>query len=669
MLEKPFTSANADPAEAAAERRHFLVLLFACLAGLAGLQLLEPFFFLHDDNATQYLSHFTHAYNSVALEHTLPLLNQHQSLGGTFLASGHTGVFLVALYPLAWLSRLLIGDFRLLIDLLASLDLLLAGLGMWRLLRGRGLPRELALPLALCWTFSPFAVVIGRSWVVATYVVAYLPWNFHFLLRFLERPSARRALAVVVVKSLFLFAGYLNHVAFAFFFEGVFFLLRWWRLRREPGLWPEVRRIAALSLLPLLISAPLLLPAWQAVEVSAFRATPMKLSQVLKFALPPGDFLAAQIPWTRDSAPFETSTAIYFVGWPLLAFLPAAARRRENGATPLPWLATGLLGLLFSTRCYLFLAFLPVFSTLRWPFKILPIAIFFLMLAAAAGAQALATDSRRTRLVRAAIWGTLALQAGLLAWPANRQPFSSIRLDASPATVRDSPFFRLIGEDWRMMAVSAEGESKIEQPLYNASYDYATQLGKYHVSGYDPMVSRINFILGLRGDVEADLILKPEGWPQARRMLEISSARYVVVEETSRLRPLIEKDNAARRLASANGLALFELARAMPIVYSISERRPLPFRWRTNGLDIEVPDDFAGGDVLVNVAALDGYQWWRDGEPQGTPNNNDNRLLLKVEKGAARIVVRYRDEAFFRGLVLSLAGLLLLALGLRRGFA
>ncbi len=73
--------------------------------------------------------------------------------------------------------------------------------------------------------------------------------------------------------------------------------------------------------------------------------------------------------------------------------------------------------------------------------------------------------------------------------------------------------------------------------------------------------------------------------------------------------------------------------------------------------------------MLVNVAALEGYRWWRDGQLQGAPNSADNRLLLKVEKGEARIVVRYHDEAFGRGLGLSLAGVLILALWWRRGFA
>ncbi len=72
---------------------------------LLGLQLIEPYFFLRDDNATHFLGAYTYAYEAVVLGRELPLLNQHQFLGNTFLAAGQTGVFLGALYPLAALLR------------------------------------------------------------------------------------------------------------------------------------------------------------------------------------------------------------------------------------------------------------------------------------------------------------------------------------------------------------------------------------------------------------------------------------------------------------------------------------------------------------------------------------------------------------------------------------
>ena len=655
------------------DRRLLFGLGLACALGLLLLQVLEPYFFLRDDNATHFLPAYTYSYDALTETGELPLVNHHQFLGSTYLATGQTGVFLLALYPVTALLRLFGADLRAVVDVLASLHLLLGGVGMGLLLRSFGIRSRLVFPLALCWCFLPFGVVVSRSWVFVSYLVAYLPWNFWLLLRFLERPGGRSGALLVAIKGLFLLTGYVQYMVIASFFELCFLGLYGFRQRALKTL----RRALAVVLvfgLTGLLAAPLLLPLWQAKEASAERAERLPTLRALSFAVSPADFVRTQVFSPREGALFRHgSSAIYFLGLPWLAALGFAIWRRRH-LPPALWaaLGAGLFTLAMSTLLYYVLYLTPLFASLRWPFKNFPVASFFLLLAAAGGASLFAEggSGRRRAMATLLLWFNLAMQLGLLLVPSFRHPFGPNRLDRPVEALRSSPLLQKVGDDGRVMAaLSADDGATTNPPALRLGFLFSTLAGKYHAAGYDPLLAQLNQRLSPPVNYNTELVVARGAWAATRARLESLSVRYLLVAETSRLLPVLVDDPSLRQLAAEEGTLLFELTGALPLVLDLNRRQGLPFRWRTGGLEFDLPPSFAGGRILLNVAALDGYDWWLDGEAQGPPTVFEDRLVLEVPAGAHHLELRYRSSALTAGLALAALALALMLILLRKDAA
>lgn len=651
------------------------LLALILLLVLLSLQLLEPRFFLRDDNSTHFLPAYDYAYNTLVGAGEVPLLNHHQMFGGTFLASGQTGVFLFALYPVHAVLDVLGLDPANLIDVLATLHLWLAGIGMWVLLRHWGIRPALAFPLALCWSLLPFGVIAGRSWIFVTYLQAYLPINLWLLLRCLERPTPHRWIALIFVKAIYFGTGYLHYAILTSFFELCFLCVFWLRRPRR-----EMRRqifmIGAAYLLTGLLSAPLLIPTWNAKQLSIERASPLPLSKILTAALNVDDALKANL-FLADSLGFsQLSTAVYFVGpcWWIGLFLALKRLRRsepgkagESGNAVLPLLSTGAFAFSMTTSLYWILGHLPIFNVLRWPFKGFPIAAFFLLLAAAISLASWAAERpNRVYLVAGLVWLNLFLELAVLAPTHWRAPMLDWRLDRPVAQLRASPFLQAIGDQGRVVLLASEKDPPDYRSPLALGFLYATLAGKYHVTGYDPLRSKINSELGYGLPYFGEMRIPDETWPSILRTLK---ARYLILHATSHLLPVVEATPSVRRLASAEGLVLFENASALPIVFRAEDGSPIPFRWRTNGLELDLPPDFPGGHLVIAVAGLEGYRWYLDGENQGAPEVVYQMPMLTVPPGAGHIELRYHDRGFLLGVLLALIGLLVMLVGLRRGNA
>ena len=648
------------------------LLALVVLALLAGLQLVEPRFFLRDDNATHFLPAYEYAWETV-IAGEIPLLNHHQMFGGTFLASGQTGVFLFVLYPLRAALGALGIDPVVLIDLLAMLHFLLAALGMFVLLRHLSLRPALAFPLALCWCFLPFGVIVARSWIFVSYLIAYLPWNQWLLQRFLAAPSARRGAALVALKVIFIFTGYLHYVILAFFLEAFFLLLYLLWERRSQGFFRRIAPVGAVYLAAGLLAAPLLVPIWNAVQVSSERAEPLPESEVLESVMDPAELAATQLfePGEMIFSRWFLSPAVYFLGplWivGLTGALSGAWRRRHAesiGKPAMVALAAGILGLLMSTSLYALLGHLPIFGVLRWPFKTFPLAAFFLFLPVARMAAAWSAERPgRARLVLALAWLNLLLQLAVLLPPSWRAPIGVGQLDRSVAELRSAPLLQPIGDQGRVAFLVSKADPPLRGEPLSLGYLYATLAGKYHVHGYDPLVAKINAEMGFDIPQWGAIPVTEGAWP---RLLPILP-RYLIFPVTSRLLPEVERTPSMRHLATQEGFVLFENPGALPIVGWMEKKQPIPFRWRVNGIEAVLPPEFTGGHLLFDVAGLDGYRVFLDGEAFGEPEVVLLRPTIEIPPGKHRVELRYTDRGFLLGVGLCALGLLGLLLALRRG--
>ena len=648
-----------------------LVLLVLMASLLMGLQAIEPRFFLRDDNVTHFLPAYEYAYETVT-GGELPLLNHHQMFGGTFLASGQTGVFLLTLYPVRALLGLLGLDPVHLIDVLASLHFLLAGLGMWILLRHLGFRQSLALPLALCWCFLPFGIVTARSWIFVSYLLAYLPFNQWLLQRFLAEPSARGLLGLAVVKTCFFFTGYLHYAILAVFFEGCFLIVYFLLAKRDTLLGRRLAGLGAVYVLAALFAAPLLVPVWNAKELSYERSRPMPKEVALASAIQPAELGAANLFIADGTILSDLSNAVFFLGPLWLAGLAGAAWRLRRppawraGPAAAAGLLTGVFALMMCTALFRWLAILPVFEVLRWPFKGFPIAAFYLFLPLAETLRSgTADEARRSRPLAGLAWANLVLQLLVLLPPTWRAPISPWVFEGTVAELRSAPLLAPIGSDGRVALLSSGASAPRATPLAQ-NLLFPTLAKKYGVQGYDPLVARINveLISSMASSMPGLPAAGKSGWPAIPHL-----PRYLIVDATSELVPVLAATPGVRQLIGDQGFALFENGHALPIVSWVERQQSLPFRWRANGVELDLPADFSGGHLLVDVAGLDGYRFFLNGQTMGAPELVLQRPLLALPPGGGRVELRYVDRGLQVGLLLCGSGLGLVLRVRRRGDA
>ena len=116
-----------------------LVILVLGVSFLAGaLELRHPNYFLWDDNAAYFLPAYVYNWRSLVQSGSFPELNLHQYLGYQYLGGGQPGALYPPVYVALGLSRLLLGDLRHAVDLLAIGHLLAAALTAWIAERGTG---------------------------------------------------------------------------------------------------------------------------------------------------------------------------------------------------------------------------------------------------------------------------------------------------------------------------------------------------------------------------------------------------------------------------------------------------------------------------------------------------------------------------------------------------
>ena len=188
-----------------------LTLILLVVLWIVILEVGRPHYFLQADNSVYWLPAYTLSYRSVVGDHTIPLINFHQELGGEFLSRGQTGVLYLPVYLALGLSRVLFGHEYATLDLLAAGHLLAGALGIYALARRHNIAVSLSIWGGLLWVTFPFIASLSREWIMIGYAAAYTPLVWLSLERLLEQLSLRRPLSFVLFITLIFSQRFLLH--------------------------------------------------------------------------------------------------------------------------------------------------------------------------------------------------------------------------------------------------------------------------------------------------------------------------------------------------------------------------------------------------------------------------------------------------------------------------
>ncbi len=638
----------------------FILALVALWIFFTILETVTPHFFLHDDSASQFLDSFVHDYRVLTETGRLAEVNLYQYGGEPFLEQGQTAVLYPPVYFGVTLAKAGSSDVRWCIEWIAIGHLTVGMMGFYFWLRQGGVAPSLAAWGGLAWVFSPFILIVGSSWVMLSFLAAWLPWLFWAFERLLARPSYLSAFALGTFMGLLFLQGYVQWLLYTILFLSLYAVLRFVSakdLKRGPVFY----HLAIAAVVFLILVLPLLLPMAHATNASEARSVPLSMARALIYSVPKTDLIHALFFQFRPHLVFGTSSAIVYTPalllFPLIGawFLLAGERFRRR---LFPLLLLSIFAVLFSSRWHVLLTLLPVFERFRWPFKVFIFADFFLLSSlvltlASWGDRPMRLLGRPSRWAEACL-ATVVFLNLLVALTCHRgNTFSPVTL---PSVENSLP----PGIDFNSGRVVSVGEIPYAETGYRyMTYCYGTFFAVPCIGGYNPLVGReqLRFADGI---TFPNLYSGPIS-PEIRQHFAAHAVRYWIVDPVSSQAAEVSKLPGLKLISNGADRLIFEDTAAEPLAYSPTD--PLtayPVTYSGNSLLVKI--DRPTESLEVSVGPTDGW-WYRldAGAWQRAPYQDD-RLQVTVSPSTRQLEVSYFDPRFRDGLTGS--SLLLLVLGL-----
>jgi hypothetical protein len=375
------TSSSIAPAYAL----QIQVLLFLILFVI--LLLINPYYFLHDDNYAQFQPVINFSMEEFYKTGRLPVYNPYQFAGVPTLPQSIYGLF----YPFTHLSYLIsVHVLGSAVHFTTVFCLLHFFIGYWftcRLLKHLKVSFLLATLAALCFIFSGVNLVFASSWYYAAPVMAWLPVVAFIALRLTQHSRGLKYwLWLTAVFTLFAYSGNIQFCVYTMLLFGLF-----WLLSQSVGLQTFLR-----PLLMVLAVVLLFMPQWlvalpvikevSRTAVSTENTYPFfhkvvfpVYNQVLQLGQPAGLRQQHEISFYNHQFLFSIAAfAVLFYG--LIFGSRSQWFRNRLGVLLLLFLTAVLLSLGKAGLLWPMLSKLPVFNKFQHPFKFLIFINYFAML-------------------------------------------------------------------------------------------------------------------------------------------------------------------------------------------------------------------------------------------------------------------------------------------------
>ncbi len=628
------------------------VLTFGLLfAFLIVLEIQSPRFFGWDDNAAQFCGYYQYNYDSIVNQKSFPWMVWTQYAGQTNLSQSQSGVFFIPAYLATGLSWVFFDSPLWNIDLLIVAHLLFGAWGIIRFLRFWGISPEICHAAALLYATTPFFILVSRSWIIATYSMAYTPWLFLFVERLLRDASKKEIAQYIFLKSIFFFQGNTHIWINLSFIEGLYFLGRWWQKNREKDLvlWRSIFTYLVVQGVHLIIILPQLAINIESVGLSSFRQNKIPLEELLSFRLIGSDALLAQFFYFMPERFSLSSNSILFFGGSFYLFylIYHKLRHREKWATPHATIVFFLLiTLLLSTSCYSLLAWLPPFNILRWPIKFMMIAPFFY----AASLAFFAQEGLLKKWFPPLILGFAMIQMIVSCLPAFNHPFSTQRFHEEKNGQIRWPY-----QGGRVLPIASSDEFCLNSQLLTYNYGLWYQIPT--LAGYDQLISEKNFRIGLKIQMTGALdVTQVEG---SLSHLKTWGVRYLTGNSNDPEIRKLDLISDLKEIYADQELIVWELLGTSPLISSLDQPdRPISFKATPSCLII--PYDGLSKRLIARFAPQKNFFFRsvQSGVPSGwkLPKiNSDETLTLETEGEYDFLELQYLPSNFQKAwLLLSL---------------
>jgi len=675
------------------KERRFIVpvlLVFTLLVILLGIELTRPYFFLQDDNRDYYLPYFVHNFDSL-MSGELAQYNFHQFMGVPSMAMGQTG----ALYPFTYvsvaLSRLVFGHVFAAADILVVFHLIVAGVGVYLLLRHFRASPVAAFFGGLTWPISSFVVFTSNSWVIVSAVAAYFPLILLFAFRDYRSPSRAQRFFGIIVRLLLFYNGHIQYFIYSVIFESLTMLvyigISAEKGKRKKFIGRYFKRFLINYIIVFFLALPLLLPMWHAASISADRSVQVPVLNYFEDMYPLEQLIMGLFfPFFQAELGMEVSyrnlmnlshigyvaMGLIIVG--LVGFIVALMRKSaketiRKSPEIFAFAVSALIGglwatsLLFNRIIYL----IPILNRFRWSFKLAFYLDFFLILIAALilseGIRRYRGKAWKRNCIITTLIGIQILNFWLLYTVMPYKDFGEHHGDSLPLVepLRDDL------NQGRILSVGFDTWTFTQQNDYpyltapTIGFNYATLWKLDYWAGYEPLLPATNeaAVLGMNFNAiyTSDMAILQEYFRETGVRWYIFPAQKTDSFE--------QKYPSLRRVSefSDDFRSVFCDDEASPLIYT-SEGDALETTGdinRANTLQVDIE-----GRRVENITFVYIYnpflKAYADNQPIPITAVNGLKFEVSVPEGTSQITIKYEDPYFFIGLYIAAAFLFLLSL-------
>lgn len=655
-----------------------IFLIVIILLYFVYLETLFPHYFLFDDNVNAFLQIYSYNWKSIIQYNTIPFINFHQYLGHAYYAQGATSVFYIPVYLCSLISFIMSGNILSVIDILAITHLIISAIGLYLLLRRYKLSILSSILCSLLWISFPYLTIVTRSWIIFSYTLAFLPWNFFFLDKLIKSPCFKYWLYFIFLKILYFYNGHVQFLLIICFFEflflSVYFLFNTKKTydQQSNNIYRNIKhylttntsnilriiKIYTLSILSfLLLAAPLLLPMYVHQKESFYRSSKLPFHDFINHSLDIIDFIKSQFFIFRENVIFGSDSEIFFVGLPVLLTLGFIFfKKARTNKLPVIFLILALTAFIMSTDSYSYFYYLPILNKFRWPFKYYFLFLFFATLTIAMLINSV--ESINKSIIKMFIYFLIIINIIMNVYVlfSNSSPSdvfnrSTITKFDNKLSINDN-----ITTTGRIFTLWLKNPNPND--IYKFyTYNYATLLNLYHFGGYD--VLRSKQIAQLTLGLDHSNIYKGNFSQALLNYLSSWSVKYLVTQNNELGRKL-SGFQQLKLIKSDEEKLVYENIYALPIVYYF-DQDPEKFRYYINkhlkydiGINeiIVYPNNKDDRNIVINVAPLKWYKIYIDNKDKGYIDQDKLPLTIKVPKNTKVVTIAYEDRLFYLGLIL-----------------
>lgn len=666
--------------------------LFAGLAFIAWILILlerhQLYFFTQDDNLSQFLPVMLQGLRSMT-HGIFPTWNPYQFLGAPTTSLGVYALTYPPLYVSYLISRYLLGNEFLTIEVFCILHLVGGYLAMYWAVRCYQVRSKVAAAAALCCALSGWALIASRSWYYVSPVFVYVPLMIVCVAKLLRpRSNGWRWIAgTALVIGLFFHAGNVQFWVYGLMFLWTAILILLWT---RDVTWTDALRALAATLIGIAIASPVLVAQFlqtRNVEriMSPYRG---EFSGAWLALIIPGPWIHEYSGsdwidplWRSGSLIFYSGTTFVVLAALLLACMlfyhyPRLVIGRNVWvfcAAIALLAAMGQMGILWPIMLNI-----PLLSKFRFPLKFLA---FFDIFAVLSGSL---VCERVLRKFWHRKWMDIVLTLVTVSFVAAScmyflPSWYSYGIKPYPNGHGVVQHLSDVSEArYRVLSV-AHIRSRSSDYWESMPLNLASVYQLPSLFGYDPLVGLDPAFEDFDREFERDPLdqLQRYGVAYALVSNDIFCPHFSGYRNSWNLeRDISLSKNALKRVMELpavfhdDSITVYQLSKPSPLAFSNqAPLTPLPLKLRSDGLDVDAASVGEGGKITLNFLWSANMRAAADGKRVLVSSDGFNRIVLVIPQGAKHITVRFSPPwgiGFIAGGILLLCGFLIGQLAIRQ---